>query len=82
MDLKQKTITFHINNSAYTVDIGPDFNDEIKTGLEKFLDLNNNITTETLLLAYLQKTQEHINFKNDVENNIQNLINFKNTTIK
>ena len=81
MVLDNKKITFHINNYAYTVDIGPDLDGEVEDGLKKFLDLDSNITTQELLLAYLRKTQELIHFKKDVEGKVQDLINFKRTKI-
>jgi hypothetical protein len=81
MVLKHKEITFHINNYAYTVDIGPDIDDEVENGLKRFLEFNKDITTQELLLAYLRKTQELINFKKGIENQVQDLINFKDKKI-
>ena len=81
MVLEHKELTFHINNYAYTVDIGPDLDNEVENGLKKFLEVNKNITTQELLLAYLRKTQELIHFKKDVESKVQDLINFKRNKI-
>ena len=81
MVLEDKKITFHINNYAYTVDIGPDMDNEVKNGLKKFIELDKNISTQELLLAYLRKTNELIHFKKDIENQVQDLINFKETKI-
>ena len=81
MILKHKEITFHINNSAYTVDIGPDLDNEVENGLKKFLEIDKPISTQELLLAYLRKTQELIYFKKDIENQVEDLNNFKQTKI-
>lgn len=62
-----KKITFHINNSAYTIDIGEDVNNKLEAGLKKFLSTDKNLTTEALLLAYLQKTQEHVEFEEKLQ---------------
>ncbi len=81
MILEDKKITFHINNYAYTVDIGPDLDDEVENGLKKFIQLDRNISTQELLLAYLRKTQELIDFKKDIENQVEDLVNFKRNKI-
>ena len=81
MILEDKKITFHINNYAYTVDIGPDLDNEVENGLKKFIEIDKNISTQELLLAYLRKTNELIHFKKDIENQVQDLINFKETKI-
>jgi hypothetical protein len=81
MILENKNVTFHINNYAYTVNIGPDLDDEVKNGLKKFIDTTKNISTQELLLAYLRKTQELIDFKKDIENTTENLLNFKENKI-
>lgn len=81
MIIENKKITFHINNYAYTVDIGPDLNHEVEDGLKKFLDIGNNISTQELLLAYLRKTQELIYYEKDIENTTEDLLNFKENKI-
>ncbi len=78
MVLKHKEITFHIENSAYTVDIGPDLDNEIMDGLKQFLNIEKEISIPQLLSAYLRKNSELINFKKNTENTFQNLNNFNN----
>ncbi len=78
MVLKHKEITFHIENSAYTVDIGPDLDDEIIDGLKQFLNIEKEISIPQLLSAYLRKNSELIDFKKSTENTFQNLNNFNN----
>ena len=78
MVLKHKEITFHIENSAYTVDIGPDLDNEIIDGLKQFLNIEKEISIPQLLSAYLRKNSELINFKKSTENTFQNLNNFNN----
>jgi hypothetical protein len=65
-----KNITFHINNEAYTVDIGEDPNDKLQDGLKKFLTTEKNLSTAELLLAYLRKSQELVNFEEEVNEEI------------
>ena len=82
MTLEHKEIIFHINHMAYTVDIGYDLDNEVEGGLKKFLNLTENISTQELLLAYLRKTQELIYLQKDIENQVEGLMNFKQTTVK
>ena len=66
-------MTFHINHKAYTVDIGADNDHKMENGLKKFLDLNKNIDTSELLLAYIKKTHELIELENALEEVSQKL---------
>ena len=62
-----KTITFHINHQAYTINIGDDPNNSIRDGLKKFLSTDTNLNTQDLLLAYLQKTQELVHLEEEIK---------------
>ncbi len=62
-----KTVTFDINHQAYTINIGDDINNKLTNGLSKFLPIDENLKIEDLLLAYLRKTQELIEFENKLE---------------
>ena len=62
-----KNITFHINNAAYTIDISADVDGSLEDGLKQFLSIDRNLTIEDLLLAYLKKTQEHVQFQKKLE---------------
>lgn len=62
-----KSITFHINNEAYTVDIGEDNDGKLENSLKKFLTTEKNLSTAEVLLAYLRKTQEMVNLENELE---------------
>lgn len=76
-----KQITFHINNAAYTVDIGEDLDGELENGLKKFLTTDKNLSTDELLLAYLRKTQELVIYKKKLKDTmlkIPSLESFKN----
>ena len=66
-----KKITFHINNSAYTIDIGEDADNALENGLKRFLSTDRNNTTDDLLLAYLRKTQELLIYKDKLEQIMQ-----------
>lgn len=69
-----KQITFHINHAAYTVDIGEDKDNRLEDGLKKFLSTEKNLNTQELLLAYLKKTQELIEFEDELKKIIDNSI--------
>ncbi len=69
-----KTITFHINHSAYTINIGEDVDNKLENSLKKFLSTDKNLTTEELLLAYLRKTQEYVAFEEKLQDIIDTSI--------
>ncbi len=60
-------MTFHINHKAYTVDIGADEDQKMENGIKKFLDLDKNIDTSDLLLAYIKKTYELAELERSLE---------------
>jgi hypothetical protein len=62
-----KNITFHINNEAYTIDIGNDVNNHLQDGLKKFLSTEENLSTSELLLAYLRKSQELVTLEEQIK---------------
>lgn len=48
---------------AYTINVDSDLEEDLKT----FLPLDENVTTQELLLAYIRKTQEFSKFKKEIE---------------
>jgi len=62
-----KNITFHINNEAYTIDIGQDPNNYLRDSLKKFLTTEKNLSTAELLLAYLRKSQELVTLEEEIK---------------
>jgi hypothetical protein len=68
----KKEVTFYINNMAYTLNV----DDNIKSGLTKYLDLNGNHDTKDLLKAYVELTYEYKQFQEEVENITNKLIGF------
>ena len=62
-----KNITFHINNEAYTIDIGEDVDNHLRDGLKKFLTTEKNLSTAELLLAYLRKSQELVTLEEQIQ---------------
>ncbi|MCT7553852.1 hypothetical protein [Aliarcobacter butzleri] len=68
--MTKKEVTFHINNMAYTLNI----DEEVKSVLTKYLDLNNNNDTKDLLKAYLELTYEYRQFQKEVEDITNKLI--------
>jgi lipase chaperone LimK len=60
-------MTFHINHKAYTVDIGDDLDNRIEDGIKKYLNLDTNIDTSDLLLAYIKKTHQLVELEKSLE---------------
>jgi len=58
-----KEITFYIDNLAYTFNV----DETMEKQLTKYLDPKKNNKTQDLLAAYVQISQEHIKFRDDVE---------------
>lgn len=75
-----KNITFHINNEAYTINIGVDAENHLEEGLRKFLPTDKNINTSGLLLAYLQKSQELVQLEEQIKEAIQTVPTLKQLT--
>ena len=68
-----KSITFHINNEAYTIDIGADPDNMLKNSLKKFLTTDKNLSTAELLLAYLRKSQELVSLEHEIQDELKKL---------
>ena len=64
--MNNKSLTFPINHKFYTVDIGKDENSQIERGIKKFLNLDTNLSTQDILLAYIQKTHELVELENSL----------------
>jgi len=65
--LSTKSLKFPINHKFYTVDIGEDIDNSIEKGIKKFLDLDTNLSTQDILLAYIQKTHELVELENSLK---------------
>lgn len=59
-----RDIIFHINNMAYTIE---NIDESLEEDVRKHLNIETNISTKELLLAYLRMAQEFNSFKSDVE---------------
>lgn len=59
-----RDIVFHINNMAYSIE---NIDTNLEKDVRKHLNIENNVSTKELLLAYLRMAQEYNTFKNDVE---------------
>jgi hypothetical protein len=68
-----KDVTFHINNEAYTINLGDDHDGFLEECIKKFLSTDEPLTTKEVLLAYLRRTQEFVNFQREIENEINSL---------
>jgi len=68
-----KDVTFHINNEAYTINLGDDTDDLLESSIKKFLSTDKPLTTKEVLLAYLRRTQEFVNFQRELEHEIDSL---------
>jgi hypothetical protein len=62
-----KALNFPINNKVYTVNIGDDIDNKIENGIKKFLNLDKNLSTQDILLAYIQKTHELVEIEKSLE---------------
>ena len=68
------TITFHIQNEAYTINLGDDLDASLlKKELLKFLSDDMNIGTKDLLTAYIRKSQELLAYKKEISRLSQKL---------
>lgn len=65
--MSNKTLNIPINHKFYTVDIGKDEDNAIENGIRKFLDLDKNLNTQDILLAYIQKTHELVALEKSLE---------------
>lgn len=61
-----KEITFYIDNIAYTINIGEDANGYLEDELKKFLSTDHNLETKDVLLAYLKRTEELMQYKDKI----------------
>jgi len=65
--LSNKTLNIPINHKFYSVDIGEDEDNAIENGIKKFIDLDKNLSTQDILLAYIQKTHELVALEKSLE---------------
>lgn len=64
---KETKMTFLINHKAYSVNIGEDEDKKMENGLKKFINLEMNIDTSELLMAYIKKTHELVELEKSLE---------------
>jgi len=76
-----KNITFHINNEAYTIDIGQDLDNHLRDGLKKFLTTEKNLSTAELLLAYLRKSQELVSLETEIKEELDKVATLEQLTL-
>ena len=65
--MTSKSLKFPINHKFYTVDVGIDTDNAIEDGIKKFLDLDTNLSTQDILLAYIQKTHELVELEKSLQ---------------
>jgi hypothetical protein len=58
----KKKIVFHINHLAYSLEIDESLEKEMTMYLKK----DENLNIQELLAAYVRKSQECLNLKNDI----------------
>jgi hypothetical protein len=64
----ENSITFHIRNEAYAVNLGNDIDAPIlKKELLKFMPEDENVDIKDLLTAYIRKSQEFIQYKKQIQ---------------
>ena len=75
--MDSKKIDFHINQKVLTVDIGLDENNAMEDGIKKLIDLNKNLTTSDILLAFIKKTHALVELENSLEELSKDIENIK-----
>lgn len=74
MPTNNYNLNFFVNNFSYGINIEAGVNrDELKNELCTNLPMNKNIDTKTLLMLYIQKTNEFLEYKHEVEKLIQKI---------
>jgi len=68
-----KTITFHINQEAYTINLGKDPDNTLRASVEKYLTTEKNLSVIELLLAYLRKSEEVVNLEKHIKEELDKL---------
>ena len=64
----ENSITFHIRNEAYAINLGNDIDAPIlKEELLKFMPEDQNVDIKDLLTAYIRKSQEFIQYKKQLQ---------------
>jgi hypothetical protein len=76
-----KDITFHINNEAYTINIGKDPHNHLRDGLKMFLTTEKNLSTAELLLAYLRKSQELVTLEDEIKEELSKVPSLEKFTL-
>lgn len=61
-----KEITFYIDHVAYTINIGKDDSGDLEKTIKQFLSTDKNLETKEVLFAYLKRTEELIQLKEQV----------------
>jgi hypothetical protein len=75
--MNSKKIDFHINQKVLTVDIGFDENNVIEDGIKKIIDLNKNLSTSDILLAFIKKTYTLVELEQSLEQLSKDIANIK-----
>lgn len=61
-----KEITFYIENVAYTINIGEDADNTLENSIQDFLSTDKDLSTKDVLLAYLRRTEEMVQYRSKV----------------
>jgi len=68
------SLTFHINNLSYTVNLDDsDSSAELEKELRKNLPENKNIDTKTLFMLYVQQINEFLAYKNEINKIVEKI---------
>ena len=68
-----KTLTFHINNMAYTISV----DNNLQKELEKYTSINKDMDTKDLLVAYVRLAQNHSILLEEIQKISQKIPNIK-----
>ena len=68
MPMNNYNLNFYINNFSYAINIEASAHKvELKNELMANLPTNKNIDTKTLLMLYIQKTNEFLEYKEEIK---------------
>jgi len=66
-------ITFYIDNIAYTIDIGEDPDKVLEQSIKAMLSTDESLSTKDVLLAYLKRTEEMVQYKRKLKSVIHTI---------
>lgn len=76
--MEDKIIHFNINHKVFSVNIGLDKDNQIEDGIKKFIDPKDSLTVQDILMAYIKKTHELVEYERSLYGLSHKIENIKN----